>query len=66
MAKNKIKDNIKTLDVNEIYGVAENKRTEYSIAWYRTALDNLLTARILLMNNRLNHCVFFYSNALSA
>lgn len=64
MAKNKIKDNIKTLDVNEIYGVAENKRTEYSIAWYRTALDNLLTARILLMNNRLNHCVFFLQQCI--
>lgn len=64
MASNKIKKNIKTFDVNEYLGIADNERTEQSILWYRTAMENLITADVLLKNERISHCVFFLQQCI--
>lgn len=64
MASNKINKNIKTFDVNEHIGIADNVRTEQSISWYRTAMENLITADILLKNKRISHCVFFMQQCI--
>lgn len=64
MASNKINKNIKTFDVNEHIGIADNARTEQSISWYRTAMENLITADILLKNKRISHCVFFMQQCI--
>ena len=53
MARNKIKKDIKTIDVNDIFGVADNERTDYTISWYLIAQENLTTAKVLLNNKRI-------------
>ena len=64
MASNKIKKNIKTFDVNEFLGIADNERTDLSILWYQTAIENLITANVLLENKRISHCIFFMQQCI--
>lgn len=62
--KRQIKENIKTKDVNEIFGIVEAHRNQYSIAWYLTARNNLQSAKILYYNKRYNHTVFFLQQCI--
>ena len=64
MARNKIKKDIKTIDVNDIFCVADNERTDYTISWYLIAQENLTTAKVLLNNKRIYHCVFFLQQSI--
>lgn len=50
MARDKIKKDIKTIDINDTFGVADNERTDYTISWYLIAQENLTTAKVLLNN----------------
>ena len=64
MARNKIKKDIKTIDINDIFGVADNERTDYTISWYLIAQENIKTAKVLLNNKRIYHCVFFLQQSI--
>lgn len=64
MRNKEINKDIKTLDVNETFGVVENERSDYTISWFLVAKENFLTARILLENARYNHCVFFLQQCI--
>ncbi len=60
----KIREDIKTCDINDKFGVTESQRTSKSLAWFNTARENLQTANILLSNKRINHCVFFLQQCI--
>ena len=64
MAKRRIKENIETLDVNEVFGVSVNERTETSLAWFSVAKDNVSTAKLLFDNKKYHHCVFFLQQSI--
>ena len=64
MTKQRINDNIKTLDVNEIFGVSVNERTDESLSWFFVAKDNLSSAKLLFDNKKYHHCVFFLQQSI--
>ena len=64
MAKRRIENQIVTIDVTDIYGVAQTERTDLSLRWYEVARDNLATAKLLLDNSRCHHCVFFLQQSI--
>lgn len=59
-----IQDDIKTVDVNEVFGITEAQRTDYSVAWNITAKSNLQSAKILYHNQRYSHTVFFLQQSI--
>lgn len=64
MAKRRIKENIETLDVNEVFGVSVNERTDTSLAWFSVAKDNVSTAKLLFDSKKYHHCVFFLQQSI--
>ena len=59
-----IRDDIVVLDVNEIYGVTSAKRTDVSLAWFKSARSNLYSAKVLLDSKQYSHTVFFLQQSI--
>lgn len=59
-----IRDDIVVLDVNEIYGVTSAKRTNVSLAWFKSARSNLYSAKVLLDSKQYSHTVFFLQQSI--
>ena len=64
MSKKRIKENVKVIDVNKQIAIIDSERTQDSISWYLTAKEDLLTAEVLLNNQRIAHCVFFLQQSI--
>lgn len=64
MSKNKIKDNIEVIDINDKYAITKSERTPESCSWYEVANENLITAEILLDNKRIPHTIFFLQQSI--
>jgi hypothetical protein len=64
MSKNKIKDNIEIIDINDKYAITKSERTPESCSWYEVANENLITAEILLDNKRIPHTIFFLQQSI--
>lgn len=64
MSKNKIKDNIESIDINDKYAITKSERTPESCSWYEVANENLITAKILLDNKRIPHTIFFLQQSI--
>ena len=64
MAKRQISSQIVTHDVTDVFGVADNERTDGTLRWYYVAKDNLSTAKLLLENKKYHHCVFFLQQCI--
>ncbi|MBO5843802.1 MAG: HEPN domain-containing protein [Bacteroidales bacterium] len=64
MSKNKIKDNIESIDINDKYAITKSERTPESCSWYKVANENLITAKILLDNKRIPHTIFFLQQSI--
>lgn len=59
MEKNKINENIESIDLDDEYATTIPNRNEESICWFKTALYNFRTASILIENKVFAHAVFF-------
>lgn len=57
--KTPIKENLNCVDVSEEVGAISGSRTPTVIAWYKTAKNNLCSAKILFENKQYPHSVFF-------
>jgi HEPN domain-containing protein len=64
MSKNKIKDNIEIIDINDKYAITNSERSSESCSWYEVANENLITAKILLDNKRIPHTIFFLQQSI--
>lgn len=60
----RINDDIEVLDVNEVYATTLGIRTDVSIAWYKSARSNLLSAKVLMDNKQYPHSAFFLQQSI--
>ena len=66
MGKHKItiNDNLKETYISSNIVSINGKRTPAVMAWYKTAEDNLFSAKILLENASISHAVFFIQQSI--
>ncbi len=64
MTRKNISNNFETVDINSRYGITISYRTDYTVLWFETAHENLITAKILLNTNRYPHCIFFLQQSI--